>query len=538
MKKAIRYLFILIILTMFIRASHFLYFSLNWPLSYCVDMVLMKFFGWSLDKGFWPYVDIYTYNLPGTVFFNWLGWIFFGNSSVGFRVFDISWLFLTAASIGLYLKRFSKTAGILGFVFTLTLEAQATNFGALQRETILIPFWILSVYLFEKFFSKEWDILPVLSGFFIGLSLMIKPTGAILIFLMGLYAVFALYGRTISGKYPFRLLFRTGGLFISGVLLALLLVTVPFLVKGIFLESITNWMKYFSDLSKSLEIKTFSELTKSLFSLKLRDWTIPLNEPIQITDQQFGSPGHFALFYIPVIIIYFVYALREKMSLFPFFIFLAGLGGYLLQAKGFSYHLFPAWFGIIMMSSVLIGKLYSDIEVSSRSYHSFLTILLLFVFTFSFFSIQSRSHRAYRGSNLYSGFKLQSQEIPLPFAHQKLKDLKEKFKGKVRIQFFEAYHSAALNSVMDLGFDYASPFPEGYVFYSIKPEMDKYKKELMNRMKLQPPHIILMNREGTFEAEKDLFQTFPDLQTFLENYEQVDEFTEINGLNYQLYARK
>jgi hypothetical protein len=92
MKKFITAFLAILVLIISIRSSRFLYQSLDWSLAYCIDMVLMKFFAWSLDRGIWPYTDIYTYNLPMTIYINWVALKVFGDSSWGFRLLDVSWL--------------------------------------------------------------------------------------------------------------------------------------------------------------------------------------------------------------------------------------------------------------------------------------------------------------------------------------------------------------------------------------------------------------------------------------------------------------
>ena len=139
MKKFITAFLAILVLIISIRSSRFLYQSLDWSLAYCIDMVLMKFFAWSLDRGYWPYTDVYTYNLPMTIYINWFALKIFGNSSWG-AISDIRELPVATAVI----------IALVGASLCLTLSENATNFGAFQRETMMLPFWILSLISYDK----------------------------------------------------------------------------------------------------------------------------------------------------------------------------------------------------------------------------------------------------------------------------------------------------------------------------------------------------------------------------------------------------
>jgi 4-amino-4-deoxy-L-arabinose transferase-like glycosyltransferase len=144
----------------------------------------MKYFAWSLDRGIWPYTDVHTYNLPMTIYLNWFALKIFGNSSWGFRLLDVSWLICLSGLTFLYLKEkvSNLLIAIVGSALCLTLSENATNFGAFQRETIMLPFWVLSLIFFERIRKNyKQNLYGFWLGFCICISVLVKPTGFLLL---------------------------------------------------------------------------------------------------------------------------------------------------------------------------------------------------------------------------------------------------------------------------------------------------------------------------------------------------------------------
>ena len=63
------------------------------------------------------------------------------------------------------------------------------------------------------------------------------------------------------------------------------------------------------------------------------------------------------------------------------------------------------------------------------------------------------------------------------------------------------------------------------------------KMDMMGSLESKRPDIIVLNREGTFRIKKDLYQTFPALETFLRDYKLRAEIKEINNVTYTIFTK-
>lgn len=532
MKKFTFSFLALLIFIITIRSGKFLYQSLDWPLSYCIDMVLMKFFAWSLDRGLWPYTDILTYNLPMTVYINWVALKLFGENSFSFRLLDVTWLIFLSGITFVYLKNKIKNIliTVLGASLCLTLSENATNFGAFQRETMMLPFWVLSLYSYDRIREGKSKILHgLLLGFYICFSALIKPTG----FLLLIFILAAILWEELLNK---NFLLKETLIFYSfifiGGLIVLFCSALPFLIHGTLFESVAGWFQYFKDLSLSLEIIPFTDLLKNIFSFSLSNWFIPFNEPLA----EFQSNGHFSLFHLSITFFYLYLLYDKKVNVGPFLILLSGFLNYFIQAKGFAYHLFPVWFGYILLIVCILDYLYQQLK-ETQQWKKILSVLTILLIGITLISQQNRSHKFYKGTGLYTDFNQTKKELRRAEVLETLKEISVAIKNKpIKIQVFEAYHSITLNSVMDENMRLVSKYPEAYIFYNDSPEMNKYKLDMIDSLKSEKPDIIVLNRQGTFKVKKDLFETFPDLALFLKNYALIKEIREINNVMYSIYV--
>src|SRR5690348_1969435 len=74
--------------------------SVGWPLIH--DAPLMDYIAWRIASGAVPYRDIFDMNMPGTYLIHTVALRLFGNSDLGWRLFDLLWLGLTAMTVYLF----------------------------------------------------------------------------------------------------------------------------------------------------------------------------------------------------------------------------------------------------------------------------------------------------------------------------------------------------------------------------------------------------------------------------------------------------
>lgn len=531
MKKFITIFLLTVVSIITLRSSGFLYQSLDWSLAYCIDMVLMKFFAWSLDRGYWPYTDVYTYNLPMTIYINWFALKIFGNSSWGFRLLDVSWLVLLGGITFIYLKKKSTLAALIGLSLCLTLGENATNFGAFQRETMMLPFWMLSLISYDRIRLGKSEIFHgFLLGIYICISILIKPTGLLLLFFI---LISLLWIKISESKFSLKETTQFYfSIFVGGCLI-LFLSILPFLIHGTLLSSISGWFGYFKDLSTSLEILSWQELVGSIFTFSPMHWFIPLNEPVE----KFQTNGHLSLFHLFLMLFYVYLLAKKKVDLGPFLILISGFLNYIIQAKGFAYHLFPVWFSCILIVSYLIHFLFQFIQ-DEENWKKGISSFAIIIMGITLVNQQIRCLKLYKGTGLYTEINQTKKERVHVKVLETLKQINSEFVNKpTSIQVFEAYHSITLNSVMDENMMLVSKYPEAYIFYNESPIMEKYKMDMMGSLESKRPDIIVLNREGTFRIKKDLYQTFPALETFLRDYKLRAEIKEINNVTYTIFTK-
>jgi hypothetical protein len=524
--KVLKSILILLFVIIALRSLNFLFQSLDWPLEYCIDMILMKFFAWSWNKGHSLYTDIYTYNLPVTVYINYIWLKLFGGSSFSMRSLDVVWNLFVATSCFIYLKKYSKLIAFFGFCLSLTLLENATNFGAFQRETMMLPFLVISMHSIEKFLENKQNKFLILFSFCTIISFFIKPTAILLFILLCIYYFYKV-NFSVNLLYSFIL-----NNFIYLVLCTCIL-SLPFLMKGNLLSSVYNWYSYFKDLSIALDTKSYSELLKTIFSFSPRYWNVPLNQPVL----EFNSTGHFGIIHLFFILFYFIFLIYKKVPFTPLLLLLCSIGNYLIQAKGFAYHLFLFWFSILLMSILLIHAFLVEIEEEKKGKPIY--IILVLFFSYTHFSSQSKSLKFYKGTGLYTIWGETKKNLPKSFLSQELILLERNFSNKpIKVQVFETYHSISLATIMELDMQYASRYPEAYIFYSEDPRLAIHKQNLIQDLNSNVPDLIILDKEGRFNQKRDLFKTFPEIKTFLKNYKYYKEIEDLNNVHYQIYLKK
>ncbi len=519
------------LITISFRALDFMFQSLDWSLEYCIDMILMKYFSWEFEKSKLPFIDFYTYNLPVTIYLNWFWAKIIGATDFSFRILDNIWYILLSISSFFYFKRYSIFASISAFVFCLTLPMNATNFGAFQRETMFLVFWVLGIYSFEKILNENHLKLHfILLGIYFSLSFFIKPTS---IFLFGFIFLYLIYLETAKKKFfEFK---KNLILSVLSFLIISIFIFLPFILKKQFNLAVSNWYLYFLDLNSSLEIKSFNELTKGIINFRFKDWSRPLNGFSSEQEYQI-NPGRFGLLSVFSFLISVILYFRKKVNITVFILFFSSLANYYTQMKGFTYHLFPLWLSFIYFQLLCLNYFYNQLKEANLIKKSISVFFILF-FLISILIQEDRSLKRYLGTGLYSKKTFENRILPSSYTNKYLNELNQKLNKKVKFQNFETYHSISLYSSMKFDFELVSKFPEGYIFYGIDSRYDKYKKEMINSLTKNPPDIVLLSREGAFQEKKDLFKTFPELKKFLKNYQIYKTYHELNLVNYSIYVK-
>ena len=535
---------------LFARAVDFMLVSLRWPLSICLDASLLRFESYSILGGRWPWRDIAVTDLPVTHFIHIAGLWIFGKDDIGFRLFDTAWVFFLGGIAFFYLRRYSKIAAWLGFAVVLTLPAEAAPYGAFQRETLMLPLWTGGLLIAEEMEKAEGKRL-LLYGFFFGLLLIlacfIKPT-SLLLFAM-------ITGKYINIKREGDFIRQAGALtgsVAAGLLLAVLLVMFPLLIAGVIPAFPVSWIEQslifqtvygHTTISRSIPV-----LIARLITFRPENWFLPLNMGVETP----VDTGHLTLFHVFSLTLA-LFFMRVRAPIFGFL--LAGLLSYLLQRRGFAYHLYPVWFGLNLAMAVAVAGLY--LLLSGGKENSFLVIPSFFVghrfqdrirpvllsivvlVGFSALYRQHRSLKAYTGTGLYDRRNpgrsvdfLTVEEIGHIAG-----ELRRQGRTSITIQTFED-SSIALGSVMKYDLSFVSAYPVEYAFWEESKWRTEARERLMLALNKNNPDIIAYDAYSELSPERRRLDGFPQLKEFLEKkYRRNSVVHERTGGDYWIYIR-
>lgn len=186
--------------------------SWRWPLIH--DAPLMDYIAGRILSGAVPYRDIFDMNLPGTYVIHIVALRVFGRGDLGWRIFDLLWLSLTACALYAFCRPISRWGGLLaGAVFlAYHLGQGAESLG--QRDFLLCLFLLLGAHLIARSVEVGHSRLTFAAGLLVGFASTVKPHAAI----YGVFMLAVLMGY--RGRRGPRGCIRHGALFLAGAAVA------------------------------------------------------------------------------------------------------------------------------------------------------------------------------------------------------------------------------------------------------------------------------------------------------------------------------
>ena len=191
--------------------------TLFWGLIIFSSLLLLSpllWFGFGTDQGLhaygawvWrnyhlaPYLGCFDHNFPGIFIIHYFTQLIFGESVLGFRVFDLIWQAATALMISLvsWAVFKNRTAGFLAAVFYSITYINMGAWDTGQRDGFLLLLYLLGFWLLTKPEAASAKIIaPAFSGLLIGFGFLLKPVAA----LIGFLFMLMLWKRRKSGLAP------------------------------------------------------------------------------------------------------------------------------------------------------------------------------------------------------------------------------------------------------------------------------------------------------------------------------------------------
>jgi hypothetical protein len=229
-------------------------FAINWR--YYHDSSIYFYASLLIDKfGFFPYRDLYEFNMPGTFLAYWIFGRLTGYSVLGVRILDYV-LLATIVFLGwLWMRKLSGWAGFLGGIAWGLAYLALGPTAMLQREYLLmIPLLCaFAAYANIPLQRNAWRFL--LAGLFLGISTTLKPQAFI-----GLLPILIVEWSSFP-ESPISSLVKKGAAFFRQIVVWLMIgfltpwiLIVPFLgIQGAlqpFLDMMINYLPLFAQMNE------------------------------------------------------------------------------------------------------------------------------------------------------------------------------------------------------------------------------------------------------------------------------------------------
>ncbi|MCB1174965.1 MAG: hypothetical protein KDK39_15440 [Leptospiraceae bacterium] len=511
-----------------------LYYSFYWPQEISLDASLMRYYGWNLLAGRWPWVDFETLNLPLTHYINALGILIFGTGDAGLRIMDA--LLVTGIACGsLYaLWQHSRLAAGLAFILGLNLTLIATPLGAFQREALMILLLLPALALLEtrSSSSKKNGRRYFQAGLLLGATVFIKPTGLVFILLALSY-----FGFFYPNRSAYILDFGRP-VFAAMASIALLLV-LPLLFSGSLWAFFRNYPDYFYNWSQFQPTVPILDLALGLVTFNPLNIALPLSGGV-------SSPldtGHISLLALLLMALAFWLQSQKLLRLSPtaLILIIGGFVHYLSQRKGFAYHTYFIWTGLELILAQVLGALFMAIGRQGRTsifYHkpnlgrwlSLAALILLGCI------LVVRQHQA---RTLMSAWL--KPDPPALRLGSTLSELNTQYELQGQsVQNLEI-HSLAIPSFLRFQQPLATRYPMDHVLWGTDSYTSQARIECMSALQKNKAALLVVNTSEKYFGKQwsERLLSFPELRQLINReYVLVRQLTEINQMQYAIYIRR
>jgi len=455
------------------------WFSWRWPLM--LDGPLMQYCAFLMEHGKVPYRDIVDVNGMGAYVSSLVEHRLFGYSDLGWRIYDLLIGLVGSLGIFLILKPFGRVAWIFGSCLFLLLHIQLGAKELGQRDFQMAAFELLSAgLLLRGSYSRHWGWFAA-SGAAGVFGAMIKPPAFLFVLVFFLFAVF--------------FSFRCGNRKFFGPLWLLAGAAVPFGLGALYLlwngagPAFAHAYRNFVPLYGRIAHFGLSEL-----------WPVPFT--------------HIGSLRLLIVLSGFLLAsdratLFRRESALVLIGIACGLACFLVQAKGWTYHMEP-WFAFVAVwCGMAIGVLLKDTRILVRLPVALVLAIWLVIWMPTFV----RHTRAGR-YDLTNTHRLEAEILKLRSA------------GKDHgIQVMDMSTGGIL-ALYDLRLVQETGFLYDYYFYQSpqNPLVQELRQRFLDEMGAKKPDILVVS-----------FQSWPDPQP---GYGRVDQWPGLRDLLQSDYELK
>ena len=151
--------------------------SLPWPLIH--DVALMHYVAWRIADGAVPYRDLFDMNQPGTYLLHLAVLRTLGGGDLAWRVFDLGWLAATAGVIAVFALPWGRVAAAAGALVFVTYHLAGGAWQAGQRDFLLCLFLLLGALGVARWLEHGGVVRLLWSGAALGAGITVKPHAAL-----------------------------------------------------------------------------------------------------------------------------------------------------------------------------------------------------------------------------------------------------------------------------------------------------------------------------------------------------------------------
>jgi dolichyl-phosphate-mannose-protein mannosyltransferase len=459
--------------------------SLPWPLIH--DAPIMHYIAWRISQGAVPYRDLFDMNFPGVYVLHLLVLRTLGAGDAAWRLFDLLWLGLASLLVAALARPWGRLAAVGGALFFAAYHLGGGAWQAGQRDFLLCPFLLAGALGVIRWRERAEGWALGLAGLSLGAGMTIKPHATLFALALTLLAlVTPPAGRS---RWP------------APATLAVTLLVVPL--------GVVSWIAAIGGLEAWREIvfgyllPLYSRLGRSA-SWTVYRWSLWPAVALALA----LSIGH---------------ALASRRLTFRHAVALVGIGygllHYVLQGKGWEYHLYPlAAFAATLLFSEAAAVLRARPLALGTPLIAVLALLVVLL--------------SHTGAANADGTWIWDKERQVRMLTA---DLGARLRDGDRVQVLDTT-DGGVHALLRLSVVEPTRFLYDFHFFhdTGQPVIRALRAELMAGLDLSSPRFVVLFRRGWPSGREERIHTFPELSRLLAERYVIAAPRE----DYVLYAKR
>ena len=193
--------------------------SRSWPLVH--DAPILHYIAWCIAGGAVPYRDAFDMNQPGVYVLHLAVLKTLGAGDLGWRIFDLAWLALTALAVAAFAAPWGVAAAAGGGLTFATYHLAGGAWQAGQRDFLLCPLLLAGVLGVARWLESRGGLTSLAwSGAAMGAAVTVKPHAGLLAAALGVVVVVAAARGGVAVLIPAVLVYGATALLAPAGMLA------------------------------------------------------------------------------------------------------------------------------------------------------------------------------------------------------------------------------------------------------------------------------------------------------------------------------